>query len=703
MARGRTTPTTLREISKARAKKIKERMVALGSAGELSVTEIAAAVNEEFAVALSRESVYSVLKRSGIRMEYAYIDGSKAQVKRREESLDQLRSELQENAAAFLADYRPLAPVPAQLRATRLEEMGFDSPIEAIIPFHDLHFGSFIDPRVSAGFAYYDPDVARERLVRWRNLVLRFTQREQLTTTLENAHLLALGDDIEGHGEMFGTQKLGMAEPVGFQVLGFVDDMSNVLLSYLERYKHITVYKVHGNHGRITAKARDSYPPDNLELTAWGNIADRVRVHTGGDWLPMTPAGVRVLKGGMIDFYIASSPVMLLEILAFKFLIMHGHGVKGLASTYCMTPETPVLTQDLRWMPAGELSVGQPIIGFDDEAEERHFRRATVTATGKTVAPVYALRLANGDMMRVTDEHRLLVKFPGHNEGAGKTMWARADMLAARYAQTTYPGKHGDSRVKVSLYVRPWEAPKNDRVEGLLAGAFDADGSATFGRKNRWPCLRFTQQDNGLLVAVEEALTEKGFQYKKTLSQAPRGGNIWQVQVQGGRSEQLRFLGQIRPARLLELWDKWDIDAMHLIAEEAVPIDSVEYVGQQEVATISSSTGTYIGAGYGQHNTGAIDTKLRYNSIIGETINYLVKAHLHESQQAEHEIGGAIIQGGCFVGPSLLSISGSRPQANLPSQELFFMHPKHGKVHHEVLHLATVKEMRQFHEWVGRR
>ena len=435
MARGRTTPTTLREISKARAKKIKERMVALGSAGELSVTEIAAAVNEEFAVALSRESVYSVLKRSGIRMEYAYIDGSKAQVKRREESLDQLRSELQENAAAFLADYRPLAPVPAQLRATRLEEMGFDSPIEAIIPFHDLHFGSFIDPRVSAGFAYYDPDVARERLVRWRNLVLRFTQREQLTTTLENAHLLALGDDIEGHGEMFGTQKLGMAEPVGFQVLGFVDDMSNVLLSYLERYKHITVYKVHGNHGRITAKARDSYPPDNLELTAWGNIADRVRVHTGGDWLPMTPAGVRVLKGGMIDFYIASSPVMLLEILAFKFLIMHGHGVKGLASTY----------------------------------------------------------------------------------------------------------------------------------------------------------------------------------------------------------------------------------------------------------------------------TGAIDTKLRYNSIIGETINYLVKAHLHESQQAEHEIGGAIIQGSCFVGPSLLSISGSRPQANLPSQELFFMHPKHGKVHHEVLHLATVKEMRQFHEWVGRR
>jgi len=353
----------------------------------------------------------------------------------KEEQRRELAHEFYGNAATFLAEQTPLPALPDQIRAVRLEEMGFDTPVEAIIPFHDFHNGSFVDPRVNGGFAFYNPDIARERLVRWRNLVMRFTQREQLTTKVEEAHLLALGDDFEGHGKMFGTQALSMAEPIGFQFLSFVDDVSNVLLTYLERYKHITVYKVHGNHGRIAQSAKDAYAPDNIELFAWQNIADRIRAATGGEWVKdMTPGGVRIMRGGAIDFYIASSPRMLVDILGYKHIIMHGHGMKGIQSTY----------------------------------------------------------------------------------------------------------------------------------------------------------------------------------------------------------------------------------------------------------------------------TGAMASKLAWNSVVGETIQYMVKAHLHEAQQAEHEIGGAIIQGGCFVGPSDFSISMSRPAASLPSQEFWFLHPKHGKVHHETLHLASVDEMRQFQEWIGR-
>lgn len=345
-----------------------------------------------------------------------------------------VREALGVHAAKFLAQHSPLPSVPEYIKTNRLEDMGYDSPIEAVIPFHDYHFGSFVDPRANGGFAFYNIDVARERLTRWRNLLLRFAQREQYMTTLEEAHILAIGDDFEGHGEMFGTQKLGMQEPIGFQYLGFVDDVSNVILELLTKYKHITIYKVHGNHGRITKSAKDSYAPDNIELMAWQNIADRVRAATGGEWETMTPGGVRILRGGMVDFYIASSPRMLVKIQdTHKFIIMHGHGMKGIQSTY----------------------------------------------------------------------------------------------------------------------------------------------------------------------------------------------------------------------------------------------------------------------------TGAMASKLAWNSVIGETINFMVKAHLHEAQSAEHEIGGAIIQGGCFVGPSDFSISMSRPAANLPSQELFFMHPTHGKVHHETLHLASVAEQRQYMEWIG--
>lgn len=358
---------------------------------------------------------------------------SAAAERKLEEQRRELAFELYGNAADFLQKVKPLPALPQQLFATQLADMGFDSRIEAVIPFHDYHYGSLIDPRVNGGFAFYNPDLARERLVRWRDLVLRFTQQWQLTTSVEEAHILELGDDFEGHGKMFGTQAFSIAESIGFQYLGFVDDISQVLLDMLTRYKKIRVFKVHGNHGRVTASAKDSFPPDNFELMAWQNIADRVRASCGGEWQPITQGGVRSMTGGLIDFHIASSPRMLLKIFDYKFLITHGHGMKGIQNTY----------------------------------------------------------------------------------------------------------------------------------------------------------------------------------------------------------------------------------------------------------------------------TGAMATKLAWNSVIGETIDWLVKAHLHEAQQAESEIGGGIIQGGCFVGPSDYSISMRSPAASLPSQELFFMHPKHGKVHHETLHLASVAEMRQCQEWIG--
>ena len=336
-------------------------------------------------------------------------------------------------AAEFLATHRPLPPVPEKIRAVRIEDMGFDTPQEAVALFSDLHYGSRIDPRVTAGLAYYDPDIARLRLERWRDGLLRFTQMDQALIDVDILHLFALGDDVEGHGEMFGSQKLSMAESVGFQVLGFVDLTSSILLDFLSRYKKIKVYKVRGNHGRITAMARNDYPPDNLELLGWSNIADRVRRQTGGDWSE-GPNGIRQLEGGLIDFYISPSFMTFVEILGHSFALRHGDRIKGIASTY----------------------------------------------------------------------------------------------------------------------------------------------------------------------------------------------------------------------------------------------------------------------------TGLVDNKYRLNAIVGEVINYYCIAHHHEPQSIESEIGGESMVNGCFVGPSLLSVSMGRPAANIPSQEFFLMHPKHGKTHQHRIRLASKEEMRELIEWTGR-
>lgn len=344
----------------------------------------------------------------------------------------EVKARFEELAKTYLGEHAPLPPPPPKILATRREEMGFDTPQEAIALFSDYHYGSKIDKRVSAGLANYGEAISRERLTRWGNGILRFTQQDQFLLDIKTLHIFALGDDMEGHGAMFGTQGLQMDMSLGFQVVGFVDDMCQILPRFLARYDRIKVYKVHGNHGRIAGKARDAYPPDNAELFAWQMIAERLTGAYGGV-VETTDTGVRVYSGGPFEFYISPSFVMFLDILGWSFAIRHGHGIKGLQATY----------------------------------------------------------------------------------------------------------------------------------------------------------------------------------------------------------------------------------------------------------------------------TGAIANKLRLNAVVGEVINYYVKAHLHEAQNAENEIRGEIIQNGCFVGPSLLSVEMSAAAANLPSQEMWLMHPQKGITNRHRITLAEVDEVRQL-EWIGR-
>lgn len=343
-----------------------------------------------------------------------------------------LMKDLLDRAADFVAEHKPLPLIPEKIKATKLEDMGFDTAQVGVALFSDLHYGSKIDRRASNGLAEYNIDLARERMGLWRDGILRFTQMNQVWVKLDHLHIFALGDDLEGHGEMFQSQALQMEDSIVFQLLGFVEDMTSIILDFLSRYETIEITKVPGNHGRVAARGRGAYTPDNFETIAWELIAERVRNQTGGEW-HTSKNGTRHLTGGQVDFHIIPGAIGFIQVLNWLCALRHGHGIRGLQATY----------------------------------------------------------------------------------------------------------------------------------------------------------------------------------------------------------------------------------------------------------------------------TGAIDNKLRLNSVIGEIINYYFKAHLHEAQSAEHEIRGEIIQNGCFVGPSLLSIEMSRAAANLPSQEFFLFHPTHGKTHHYRIHLADVEDVRQL-EVIGR-
>ncbi len=424
--------TKLRDMPKPLAESVRDEVIRQRNENpSYTYAGLAEVVNRIPNVTLPSETIRDIIRnakqRGEVKMMTSTNDGPTSPPPLEGDDLDPMDA-LRET----LANYSPLAKVPARIQAVRIEDMQFDTPEVAVPLFSDLHYGQKMERRLSGGIGEYNIDVARERLTRWRDGVLRFVQMRQVFMPIKELHGFALGDDMEGHGNMFGSQALEMTGSIETQMATFVVDMTQVILDLTERFDHCVWYKVYGNHGRVTARAKDSYGPDNVELWAWEQIAERVGRELGGEWVKhedgseVSPAGYKSMVGGKVDFHIARPFFIMAEILGWTFYARHGHRIGGLNRTY----------------------------------------------------------------------------------------------------------------------------------------------------------------------------------------------------------------------------------------------------------------------------TGAQQNKLAMNSIVGEVINYMVKAHLHEAQSIEGEINGEVIQNGCFVGPSQFMLEANRPAANLPSQELLFVHPARGKTQHNRIHLATVDEVR---------
>ncbi len=328
-----TVRKTINRIPADERERVGDRLRELADE-EQSMRATAETLEAEFPkVRVTVSTVKNIATREGISFSAPTAPVAKLTGQAKKDERQEFLVEVMDKAADFIRERTPLIEVPAYLRATKVEDMGFDTPQHGLALFSDLHYYSRIDRRASNGLAEYNIDIARYRLARWRDGVLRFTQMDQLVIDLKHLDIFALGDDLEGHGEMFGSQSLQMSESIIFQVMGFVEDMTQIILSLLERYETIRIIKVPGNHGRTTARAKSSYTPDNFETMAWELIAERVRGQVGGEW-SSSLNGVRSLQGGKVDFFIHYGAIAFVDVLGWLCAARHGHGIKGLQSTY---------------------------------------------------------------------------------------------------------------------------------------------------------------------------------------------------------------------------------------------------------------------------------------------------------------------------------------------------------------------------------
>jgi len=267
----------------------------------------------------------------------------------------------------------------------------------------------------------------------------------------------------------------------------------------------------------------------------------------------------------------------------------------------CLAPSTKILTADLRYARADSIVTGDKLVGFDEERDgaRRRFRNAQVKNVARLRLPCYRLTFDDGTQVVCSSDHQWLCT-KGRDVSSdrkGRTSrWVRAeDMVPTK-------GKRQGSVVAKPLDVWPTGTTYTD---GYLAAAFDGEGSLTHTTKTR-PAgagtqLVYVQCFNAMLDRTETALREAGIEYTKTRRERKNEAHspIATLRI-GERRDALKLLGMCRPQRLLP---KLDIDKLGTLPTgRGVRLVEKEFLGEQEVIAIETSTRTFIAEGLASHN-----------------------------------------------------------------------------------------------------
>ena len=260
---------------------------------------------------------------------------------------------------------------------------------------------------------------------------------------------------------------------------------------------------------------------------------------------------------------------------------------------YCVTPETRILTADLRWVEAGELKAGDGLLGFDETGHHarrnfggyaRLWRHSIVEAAPVIRRPCYELSFDDGTVVRCSAEHKWLT-----HHGGG-TRWLSTDALVIRKGQA--------SNVVKPLDV--WSA-ETSHDGGYLAAALDGEGHlrqrdlvAAGAMGVAATQVGFTQRNGAMLDHVAAMLRER--EYAFSIKKRPDGCNTLVVQR---RRDALRLLGSVRPLRLLPKFDPRNLGQMSV---KSVKLVEKRAIGEQDVVALRTSTGTYLANGLAAHN-----------------------------------------------------------------------------------------------------
>jgi hypothetical protein len=266
---------------------------------------------------------------------------------------------------------------------------------------------------------------------------------------------------------------------------------------------------------------------------------------------------------------------------------------------YCPIPTERILTANLEWVPAGELKVGDELVGFDEYPWEigmagnrrRRIRPSMVTYAEPVKRLTYKIKMEDGSTVASSSEHPWLVA----TKRSRNQSWQTTEALAQAVSR-------GQKRY-MHKFIGTW-GPDTSYSAGWLAGIYDGEGYVSMA--NRTGTQMAVAQNPGLILdklTIEHDIRE----FKVGRSENMANSQVISLQMKGGWREIARLLGSIRPIRLLDKFRQELLRgnfAKHLDGiGTPLQIMEVQSMGEAWCSGLSTSTKTYICEGFGAHNS----------------------------------------------------------------------------------------------------
>jgi hypothetical protein len=246
---------------------------------------------------------------------------------------------------------------------------------------------------------------------------------------------------------------------------------------------------------------------------------------------------------------------------------------------FCLVPETKVLCHDFVWRQVCDLTIGQEIVGFDEQRPagkygRRRLKKSVVEATKIIHKRRLKVTTDRGGVI-CSDNHMWL----GRTNKTGHVKWLAAADLK--------PG------MEICYFTPPWNT-RTDYEAGWMAGFLDGEGSANNAR------IGFGQNDGPLWERAKAILEAEGF----GLSRETRNDKMHNCDISGFPYCGLRVAGVFGPVRLKsKLQETYQGMATWGKSTKNAQVLEIEDLGVGPVVALQTSTRTLIADGYMSHNS----------------------------------------------------------------------------------------------------